>query len=84
MALPKIIKFGTILESELAEKVTKHPLWEGSILQGEAKLGMLNISDIKEKIESYGKCDDLTDSEADLFYALVECDKNWEQRWEFI
>ena len=60
-------------------------MWgEGSIPQGKAKLGILNISDIKEKIESYGKCDDLTDSEADLFYALVECDEHWEQRWEFI
>lgn len=77
-------KFGTILESELTEKVTKSPLWEGSILQQKAKLGMLNISDIKEKIESYGKCDDLTENEADLFHALIECDEHWERGWEFL
>lgn len=75
--------FGTILETELTEKVTKSPLWEGSILQQKAKIGILNISDIKKKIESYRKMDDLTKNEADLFHALVEFYENWDREWEF-
>jgi len=81
--LGRILKFGTILESDLSEKVTKHPLWEGSILQQRMKLEILNISDIRVWLDERGKVPDLTESENDLFHALVEVSESWERSFEF-
>lgn len=75
-------KFGTILETDLSEKVTKHRLWEGSILQQSAKLGMLTISDIRLWLDKRGKVPDMTESENDFFHALVEVSESWERSFE--